>query len=280
MRVTREKKSCSLAARVERHSQHPLALAVVECAAQNSRAYENFVDDFEILPGRGVRSWNDDTEILVGNELLLEEYGVPLAQRHGGEAQTLMFVAHERRLVGAIGVAATVRPEAIDSIRRLKKIGVERLIMLTGDSEPVARAVADELGLVEWRSRLLPQDKFDAIQELREQGRKVAMVGDGINDAPALALADVGIAMGTAGSDVAIETADIALAADDLRGVSSVVRLSRQTMSVIRQNYGSGHEFDWVIPGRDGSDQSNHRGGIAQLEHDPGHRELHQTDPL
>jgi cation-transporting P-type ATPase C len=110
--------------------------------------------------------------------------------------------------------------------------------MLTGDGEAVASAVAQSAGLIEWRSRLLPQDKYDAIREFSEHGRRVAMVGDGVNDGPALAIAHVGVAMGTAGSDVAIETADVALSADDLRQVASIVRTSRKTMAVIRENYG------------------------------------------
>jgi cation-transporting P-type ATPase C len=234
-----------MAARAERHSQHPLAVAILEQAAGNSRAYEDFDDEFEILAGRGVRIWNDEDEILVGNERLLEEYEVvmpaeaaELEKESWAAAETLMYIAFQRGIVGAIAVSALVRTQAIDAILQLQTAGVNRLMMLTGDSEPVAQFVANQVGVTAWRSRLMPHDKFDVIQELRGQGRKVAMVGDGINDAPALALANVGIAMGTAGSDVAIEAADIALAADDLRSVSSVLTLSRQAMSVIRQNYG------------------------------------------
>jgi cation-transporting P-type ATPase C len=117
-------------------------------------------------------------------------------------------------------------------------VGITRILMLTGDSHSVAEHVANSVGVTEWRARLLPDDKFEAIRELRSAGRKVAMVGDGVNDAPALALANVGIAMGTAGSDVAIETADVALAGDNLDHLADVVHISRQMMSVVRQNYG------------------------------------------
>ena len=234
-----------MAARAERHSQHPLALAILQHAAKRNRSPEAFQDDFEVLPGCGVRSWDAVTEILVGNERLLQTFGIAstselneFQRNSSAAAETLMYVAYQREVVGAIAVAAQVRTEAHDAIRLLQRAGVKQLIMLTGDSESVAQSVAHEVGVTQWRSRLMPHDKFEAIQELRRQGSKVAMVGDGINDAPALALADVGIAMGTAGSDVAIETADIALAADDLRSVSSVLTLSRKTMSVIRQNYG------------------------------------------
>lgn len=232
-----------LAARAERHSQHPLATAVLDRASRDGWKGQNVSDDFEILPGRGIRNWSASEEVLVGNERLLTEYGIilpdgRLEDNFVSGAETLMYVAHQRRLIGLITVTAPVRAEVAQSIARLKRAGVSRLMMLTGDAEPVAAAVANAVGVSEWRSRQLPDDKFEAIRDLRAAGRKVAMVGDGINDAPALALADVGVAMGTAGSDVAIETADVALAGDDLLGLSSAITISRQTMSVVRQNYG------------------------------------------
>jgi cation-transporting P-type ATPase C len=234
-----------MAASVERHSQHPLALAVMTRAAEQEVVFAGQDDQFEILPGRGVRSWTEESEILVGNERLLEEYSVPIAdatatqyREYAGNAETAMYVTFQRELAGIITVSAPIRSEARESIAQLRKAGINRLVMLTGDAEPVAQRVANVVGIQQWRSRLLPQDKFDAIQNLRDHGHRVAMVGDGINDAPALALANVGIALGTGGSDVALETADIALAADDLRKITSVVNISRQTMSVVRQNYG------------------------------------------
>ena len=122
-----------------------------------------------------------------------------------------MYVAHQGRLVGLIGVRDRIRPEAAATVQQLREIGVKHTLMLTGDGEEAAGSVAQAVGLAEWHARLLPEQKYELIRRLREQGQHVAMVGDGINDAPALALADVGIAMGTAGSDVAIEAADIAL---------------------------------------------------------------------
>jgi cation-transporting P-type ATPase C len=234
-----------LAARVERHSQHPLALAVMKFAAERGVTPRGQDDQFEILPGRGVRSSTAEGDVLVGNERLLEEYSVGVAdavasqyREFAANAETAMYVAYRRELVGIITVSAPVRLEAKEAITQLRKAGVGRLLMLTGDAEPVAQRVAASVGIQQWRSRLLPQDKFDVIQKLRDHGHRVAMVGDGINDAPALALADVGMAMGTGGSDVALETADIALAANDLRKITSVVNISRQTMTVVRQNYG------------------------------------------
>jgi manganese/zinc-transporting P-type ATPase C len=234
-----------LAARVERHSQHPLALAVMKSAAEQGITLGGQDDPFEILAGRGVRSSTAGGDVLVGNERLLDQYSVPVTEANASQyrefaanAETAMYVAYRGELVGIITVSAPVRLEAEEAVTQLRKAGVSRLLMLTGDAEPVAQRVAASVGIQQWRSRLLPHDKFEAIQNLRDHGHRVAMVGDGINDAPALALADVGIAMGTGGSDVALETADIALAADDLRKITSVVNISRQTMTVVRQNYG------------------------------------------
>jgi manganese/zinc-transporting P-type ATPase C len=234
-----------LAARVERFSQHPLAAAVVKFAAERGVTPSGQDDQFEILPGRGIRGVAAEGTVLVGNERLLDEYSIPVSdaaaiqyREFAANAETAMYVAYGGELVGIITVSAPVRLEAEEAVSQLRRAGVSRVLMLTGDAEPVAQRVAADVGIQRWRSRLLPQDKFDTIQKLREHGHRVAMVGDGINDAPALALANVGIAMGTGGSDVALETADIALAADDLRKITSVVNISRQTMTVVRQNYG------------------------------------------
>jgi cation-transporting P-type ATPase C len=137
-----------------------------------------------------------------------------------------------------IGIHSKIRPESHAALAELRRAGVHEFIMLTGDEEEAARAVAHAVGLDDWRAQLSPEQKYNFINELRAQGRKVAMVGDGINDAPALALANVGIAMGHSGTDVAIESADIALASDNLHAVATTVRLSRKTIGVIRQNYG------------------------------------------
>jgi cation-transporting P-type ATPase C len=228
----------ALAARAEINSQHPLALAVLDRAGRLDQGLDQS-DEFETLPGLGVRCVSGADEILVGSDRLLERFGLPVpSAAQGSGAETLIYVAHNRKMVGLLAVSARIRPEAISALNDLRGAGIRQIVMLTGDSERVAAAVANRVGIGQWRSRLLPEDKFQAIRDLQAHGRKVAMVGDGINDAPALALADVGVAMGTAGSDVAIETADVALAADDLRKMAATVRLSRRTMRVIRQNYG------------------------------------------
>jgi manganese/zinc-transporting P-type ATPase C len=233
----------SLAARAEIHSQHPLALAIVSQAGL-TRSDVDEGNEFELLQGRGVRARWEEHEVLVGSLRLLQEFGVELSPENKrlfdstvGHAETVVYVAHQRRLVGLIAISVQVRPEAVAALASLRNAGVSRLVMLTGDLDGVAEHVASSVGVTEWRARLLPEDKFEAIQNMRAAGCRVAMVGDGVNDASALAVADVGFAMGTSGSDVAVETADVALASDDLRNVADVMRISRRTMQVIRQNY-------------------------------------------
>jgi cation-transporting P-type ATPase C len=238
-----EERVLSLAARAEVHSQHPLAIAIVSRAGL-TRSDAEVGSEFELLQGRGVRAHWEEHEVLVGSRRLLQGFDVEVSPEnerlfgsHVGPAETVVYVAHQRRLVGLIGISVQVRPEAGTALARLRQAGVSRLVMLTGDLDSVARHVANSVGVTEWRARLLPEDKFEAIRTMRASGRRVAMVGDGVNDASALAVADVGFAMGAAGSDVAVETADVALASDDLRHVADVMHISRRTMRVVRQNY-------------------------------------------
>jgi cation-transporting P-type ATPase C len=233
----------SIAANAELHSEHPLALAVLAHARDRELVILPH-DECRILVGRGVQADWQGHRILVGSSSLLDEFGVDIAadarghfERHTADAETMMYVAHKDEVIGLIGVRDHIRPEAPQAIADLRSLGVRRLRMLTGDGDETAVAVARAVGLAEWRARMLPDEKFDEIRSLQRAGFTVAMVGDGINDAPALVLADVGIAMGTAGSDVALEAADIALASDDLRGVATMMRLSRRTIAVIQQNY-------------------------------------------
>jgi cation-transporting P-type ATPase C len=238
-----EERVLHLGALVEMHSQHPVAIAIVNRAGLEGAKLEQGAE-FELLPGRGVRSSWEGHEVLVGSRRLLHDFQVEVSSENErlftsqvGRAATVVYVAHQRRLVGLIAISVQVRPEAGAALANLRQAGVSRLVMLTGDLDGVAEHVASVVGVTEWRARLLPEDKFDAIREMRASGRRVAMVGDGVNDASALAIADVGFAMGAAGSDVAIETADVTLASDDLRQVANVMRISQRTMSVVRQNY-------------------------------------------
>jgi manganese/zinc-transporting P-type ATPase C len=233
-----EKQVLHLAARAETHSQHPFATAIISHARFHKNG--NRRDEFDLVAGQGVRVWEGEDEVLVGSRKLMEQYGVSLIMAGNidvTEGESIMYVAHRRQLVGMITLSAALRPEAGEALTMLRDLGIQRQVMLTGDETSVAAAVARAAGMTEWHSRLLPEDKLNAVQHLRQGGGRLAMVGDGVNDAPALAAADVAIAIGTGGSDVAIETADIALASDDLRHVAGMVIMSRATMGVIRQNY-------------------------------------------
>jgi manganese/zinc-transporting P-type ATPase C len=238
-----EERILDLAARAEADSQHPLAIAITN---RNGRPVSQLDKEsqYQLLPGRGIRHVWGENEVLVGGRRLLEEFEVPLGVKDEHllksrirERESIVYIAHQRRLIGVLGISVQVRPEAVSALEKLRQAGVSDFIMLTGDHDEAAIHVTSSVGLKEWRSRLLPQDKFEVVQALRTSGRRVGMVGDGINDAAALAIADVGIAMGASGSDVAIETADVALASDDLRQVAEVVQISRWTMRTIRQNY-------------------------------------------
>jgi manganese/zinc-transporting P-type ATPase C len=238
-----EERILSLAARAEMHSQHPLAIAVVARAGIDRETLQEG-DEFELLAGRGVRTRWDGHEVLAGSLGLLEEFQVSVSvenrklfQSRVRHDESVVYVAHQRQLVGLLTISVQVRPEAVQALGRLRESGVSRLVMLTGDLDGVAKHVASSVGVTEWKARMLPDDKFDAIQTMRASGRRVAMVGDGVNDASALAIADVGFAMGAGGSDVAVETADVALASDDLRHVADVMDISRRTMRIVRQNY-------------------------------------------
>jgi Cd2+/Zn2+-exporting ATPase len=201
------------------------------------------VGEVESLTGRGLRAQAGEHLVLIGSLRLMEDSGVAVspaeraqAARLEAEGQTIMLVAQGSRLVGLIALADSIRPRAATALARLRQIGVARTIMLSGDSPPVAEAIARQAGITEVRAGLLPAAKAAAIQALCQQYGSVAMVGDGVNDAPALAHATVGIAMGGAGTDVALETADVALMSDDLDQLPFAVGLGRATRRVIVQN--------------------------------------------
>jgi cation-transporting P-type ATPase C len=202
-------------------------------------------EECEVLLGQGVRADLNGNRLLVGSPRFLADDGVEMTpeavewlerMRAGGEI--VICLAQNGTLVGLIGVTDTVRPESAQVLAELRGLGVRRIVMLTGDAPGTAAAVAASLGIEEWYAQVLPDDKLEVVRRLQQEGHVVAMVGDGTNDAPALALADVGIAMGLGGTDVAVETADVALAASRLTEVASVLRLGRRTLRVIGQNYG------------------------------------------
>ncbi len=229
-----------LAAAAERGSEHPLGEAIVRGAEARGLLDELKAKEFQALPGRGVRARVEGRAILVGNLKLMEEEDIELgelrarAERLSAEGKTPMFVAVEGKTAGILAVADTLKEGSREAVAALKRLGLQ-VMMITGDNERTAEAIAKQVGIDRALSEVLPQDKASEIKRLQAQGLKVAMVGDGINDAPALAQADVGIAIGT-GTDVAIEAADITLISGDLRGVVTAIALSRATIRNIKQN--------------------------------------------
>ncbi|MEO7964812.1 MAG: HAD-IC family P-type ATPase, partial [Gemmatimonadaceae bacterium] len=236
-----ERTLLQLAVAVDRHSEHPLARAIVEYA-QVRHVDSSPSNDFEALPGRGARARVDGHLVAVGNLRLARDLGVRHAeainvlQRFEQEGKTAVLVIRDDHALGAIAMADQLRSDSRCVMQSLAAMGVRRAVMLTGDNTGTAAAVAEQLALTDYRAELLPDDKVRAIRELQASGETVAFVGDGVNDAPALAIADVGIAMGAAGTDVALETADIALMADDLSKLPMAIRIARRTLAIVRQN--------------------------------------------
>lgn len=228
------------AASLEAASEHPLAAAVLKGAGERGIDHWPQTTEFEALTGRGVRGVIDGAVVLLGNAALMEEHRIPVdeireeAQTQASEGATVMYVAIDDQLAGALAVKDPVKATSREAVGILHREGV-RVVMITGDSEQAAKAVGKSVGIdeVEWEA--LPDTKMEAIRRLQQEGRTVAMAGDGVNDAPALAAADVGIAMGT-GTDVAMESAGLTLVRGDLRGVAKARRLSHHTLRNIRQN--------------------------------------------
>ena len=250
---------------LEARSEHPIATAIVNAAVEEE-IDERSPTTFESLTGKGVTGELDGEQYYVGKPELFEEIGFDLGHVHvatdGGvatatracdhgqyldlmdetvsqlqnEGKTVVFVGTTDRILGIIGVADRVRPGAREAVEQLHAQGIERIVMLTGDNEGTARTIAEQIGIDEYRAELLPDEKVGVIEDLIEQSEGVAMVGDGVNDAPALATATVGVAMGAAGTDTALETADIALLSDDLTKLPYLSALSREATAVIEQN--------------------------------------------
>jgi Cd2+/Zn2+-exporting ATPase len=233
----------ALAASLESHSEHPIGRAIVERAAADGVTLTR-VDGVEALPGLGAQGQLAARVVVVGSYRLIEQRGLsgPEVERATTElaarGQSTVVVAAGGQAIGVIGVADEAREGAEDTVEILGRHGIEHVVLLTGDHELAARALAARVGISDYRAGLLPDQKLAAVQSLRARYGALAMVGDGVNDAPALAAADVGIAMGAAGTDAALETADVALMADELAKIPYALRLSRATVRNIRMNVG------------------------------------------
>jgi heavy metal translocating P-type ATPase len=233
----------ALAGLAERFSEHALAKAITKKIEELNIKIDDEPDKFSAIPGLGVIAIQQNKEIIVGNKKLVRGKGVEITREIEeqwdileSQGKTVVAVVCNSKILGLIGVADVVRPSAEDAFRRLGSLGFKKIIMLTGDNLRAARRIASQLGITDLKAELLPEDKISAIDELKRLGYRVLMVGDGINDAPALAMSDVGAAMGAAGTDVAIEASDIVFMSNDLANIERVIRLSRKTLKIIRQN--------------------------------------------
>ncbi|MGB8391723.1 manganese-exporting P-type ATPase CtpC [Mycobacterium sp.] len=231
------------AASSEIHSRHPLAEAVIRSTEERHITIPPH-EECEVLVGLGMRTWADGRTLLLGSPSLLRTEKVKVPKKASDwvaklrrQAETPLLLAVDGTLVGLISLRDEVRPEAAQVLTQLRANGIRRIVMLTGDHPEIAQVVATELGIDEWRAEVMPEDKLEVVRELQNDGFVVGMVGDGVNDAPALAAADIGIAMGLAGTDVAVETADVALANDDLHRLLDVRDLGARAVDVIRENY-------------------------------------------
>ncbi|WP_296060090.1 heavy metal translocating P-type ATPase [uncultured Amphritea sp.] len=234
-----ESRVLQLAASLEAGSEHPLAISILESAQERSLTLSP-VEQFQAIAGHGVQGRVEQHILLFGNEKLMQRFSVDIdthvetAQRMASEAQTPMYFSIDGQLAAIIAVADPIKEDSIEAIKRLQRNGI-RVVMLTGDNRVTARAVAAKAGISEFFAEVLPEDKSEKVAELQQQGEIVGMTGDGINDAPALALANVGFAIGT-GTDVAIESADVTLMRGSLHGLADAIAVSKATLSNIRQN--------------------------------------------
>lgn len=240
-----DKEFLAIASAIESRSEHPLAEAIVKYSKEQGAEISSVlasISVFEAIPGKGAKAAINGKKYQIGNSRLFTEQAIDVepveheVSRLQNEGKTVMMLGDDKRILGLIAVADILRENSGQAVSKLKKAGIKKVIMLTGDNESTARAIATKSGVDDFRADLLPEDKVDAIKGLLAEHGKVAMVGDGVNDAPAMAISTIGIAMGAAGTDTALETADIALMADDLTKLTDTIRLSRKTLDIIKQN--------------------------------------------
>lgn len=236
-----ERELLEIAATMESQSDHPLARAIVEFCKEKGIAPRE-VADFTAIQGKGANGTISGKTYWLGSHRYLEERGEETPEVHdrlqrlAGSGQSVVVVGNEQRVIGMITLADAVRPESAETVAKLRRAGIAHVVMLTGDNKPTAEAIAKATGVDELYAELLPQDKVTLVEKLVDKYERVAMVGDGVNDAPAMARATLGIAMGAVGSDAAIEAADVALMSDDLSKLPWLVRHSRRALTIIRQN--------------------------------------------
>ena len=233
--------SCASPRSLESRSEHHLAKAILAAAAERAVAYSQ-PSDSVALPGLGISASVDAAEYIIGSHRLFHDRSLCTGDAHDrlaaaeSEGYTIAVIGSAAAVIGFITIADEIRPESAAAVSQLRRAGISRIAMLTGDNESTARRIASETGIDEIHSGLLPEDKIATIRSIATSSDFTAMVGDGINDAPALAAADIGIALGGTATGTALETADIALMSDDLRKIPFAIDLSNSTMSVIRQN--------------------------------------------
>ena len=237
-----ENELLKIAAIGESYSEHPLAKAIIQKAEENLGTIPEMPEDMEIITGQGIQfKWNRKT-YLIGNRKLFQEQNIQIdmqedyLQSEEAKGQTAVMIGDTERVLGIISIADIVREDAKKLISNLKSQGIKKVVMLTGDNTLAAKAISEELGLDNYYAELLPEDKVRVLRELQEKYGEIAMVGDGVNDAPALASADLGIAIGGAGTDVAMETADVVLMSADIKKISYSIGLSRATVRNMKQN--------------------------------------------
>ena len=227
----------------ESYSEHPLARAIIEAYEERYGELRESPEEAEIITGQGLKVKIEGKKYLIGNRKLLTENSVNIREEEENyvkseeaHGQTVVIVSDMEKVLGTISIADTVREDAKELIMNLKKQGIEKVVMLTGDNKRAASAISEELGIDEYYAELLPEEKVQALEKLQEKFGATAMVGDGVNDAPALASADLGIAIGGAGTDVAMETADVVLMSDEIKRLSYAIGLSRATVRNMKQN--------------------------------------------
>ena len=230
-----ENQLVQFAASVDRRSSHPLAKAILNYADQLKLTYGE-PENFEVVKGRGVSATIDGKLVLLGNKLFLEENKVPVSNSSKNSTDTAIYLSVNSKLAGIFYISDAIREGAKEMIDGLRKSGIQNILMLTGDNPETAKHVANQIGITDFRANLLPEDKINIIKELQKDGSKIAMVGDGINDAPALVQANIGIAMGAMGTEAAMEAADIVLMQDKLEKIAKARAISKRSYRTIREN--------------------------------------------